>query len=37
LNWLRNQTRQSVNADVIEQAADEQFNRQLAKKGGSRA
>jgi hypothetical protein len=35
LNWLRSQTRQSpLNLAEIEQAADEQVSRQLAKKGG---
>lgn len=37
LDWLRNKTRQYADTASIEQAAEEQFNRQLAKKGGPRA
>lgn len=35
LNWLRSQTRQPLpNATELERVAEEQINRQLAKKGG---
>lgn len=37
LDWLRSQTRQSANTANTEQEAEAQFNRQLAKRGGSRA
>lgn len=36
LNWLRSQTRQSVNAVLIEQQAEEQISQQLGKRGGVR-
>lgn len=34
LNWLRSQTRTSVDTAQLEQDAEAQFNRQLKKKGG---
>lgn len=34
LNWLRGQTRQPVNATLIEQQANEQISQQLGRKGG---
>ncbi|MVM36003.1 hypothetical protein GO755_38675 [Spirosoma sp. HMF4905] len=37
LNWLRSQTRQAVDAALIEQQAEEQFGQQLSKRGGVRA
>jgi len=36
LNWLRSQTRQPVNAALIEQQAEEQISQQLGKRGGVR-
>ncbi|SFF25894.1 hypothetical protein [Spirosoma endophyticum] len=36
LNWLRSQTKQPSNAALIDQQAEEQFNRQLGKRGGAR-
>ena len=36
LNWLRSQTRQPGNAALTDQQAEEQFNRQLSKRGGAR-
>lgn len=37
LNWLRSQTRQPSNAALIDQQAEEQYSRQLSKRGGVRA
>ncbi|GAB4038658.1 hypothetical protein [Spirosoma jeollabukense] len=36
LNWLRSQTRQLSSTALIDQQAEEQFNRQLGKRGGAR-